>query len=210
MTGHRLIAALLISLLLHAGLLAAVWPGKSVDRGGTPPLASVELVIVERQGDARTEEPDTAAATEPAPAAASANAGTDAAAIRTSAEVMAAAAAASPPPLKISLRGTDSPSDAVSEGSHVIPAAADAVFHNRPPAYPPEASRNRQTGTVILALRVAPGGQAIAVDVEDSSGHVLLDRAARDAVANWRFLPAVKDGKPVESEIRVRIVFENE
>ena len=208
MTGHRLIAALLISLLLHAGLLAAVWPRKSVDRGGTPPLASVELVIVERQGDARTEEPDTAAATEPAPVAASANAGADGAAVRTSGEVMPSAA--SPPPLKISLRGTDSPSDAVSEGSHVIPAAADAVFHNRPPAYPPEASRNRQTGTVILALRVAPGGQAIAVDVEDSSGHVLLDRAARDAVANWRFLPAVKDGKPVESEIRVRIVFENE
>ena len=208
MIGRRLIAALLISLLLHAGLLAAVWPRKLADHPGAPTLASVELVMEERKGGARTDEPD--AAREPAPAAASANAGTDAAAIRTSAEVMAAAAAASPPPLKISLRGTDSPSDAVSVGSHVIPATADAVFHNRPPAYPPEASRNRQTGTVILALRIAPGGEATAVVVEDSSGHVLLDRAARDAVAAWRFLPAVKDGKPVESEIRVRIVFENE
>ena len=37
--------------------------------------------------------------------------------------------------------------------------------------------------------------------------HVLLDRAARDAVLGWHFVPAVQDGQPIPFEMTLRVVF---
>ncbi len=108
----------------------------------------------------------------------------------------------------ITLSGTDSPSDARAWGDRIIPAAPDAVFHNRPPEYPEEAARNGEHGTVILLIHVSPAGTTAGVDVTRSSGYVLLDRAAREAVLRWRFLPAVKDGQPVASEMSMGFVFD--
>ena len=109
----------------------------------------------------------------------------------------------------ITLSGTDSPSDARAWGARIIPAAPDAVFHNRPPEYPSEAVLNGQHGTVVVVIHVSPAGTAAGVDVVSSSGYVLLDRAARDAVTRWRFLPAVKDGQPVASDMTMGFVFDN-
>ena len=107
----------------------------------------------------------------------------------------------------ISLQGTDSPSDARSWGEHVIPAAPDAVFHNRPPEYPAEAVQNGEHGTVVVMIHVSPEGTAAGVDVLRSSGYLLLDRAVRVAVMRWRFLPAVKAGEPIASEVTMGFVF---
>ena len=41
-----------------------------------------------------------------------------------------------------------------------------------------------------------------------SSGFVLLDRAARDAVMGWHFLPAVQDGQPIPFDMTFRVVFQ--
>jgi protein TonB len=109
----------------------------------------------------------------------------------------------------ITLHGTDSPSEARAYGDHILPAAPDAVFHNRPPEYPFEAARNGEQGSVVVVVHVSPAGLAARVDVVSSSGYVLLDRAAREAVLRWRFLPAVKDGEPVASDMAMQFVFEN-
>jgi protein TonB len=109
----------------------------------------------------------------------------------------------------VSLQGTDSPSDAKAFGANVIPAAADAVFHNRPPEYPPDSAMNGEHGIVVVVIHVSPMGTALGVDLVRSSGYVLLDRAARDAVMHWRFLPAVKDGQPVASDMAMGFDFEN-
>ena len=61
---------------------------------------------------------------------------------------------------------------------------------------------------MIVVIHISPSGQAASVDVVNSSGYVLLDSAARDAVMRWRFLPAVKDGQPVASEMRMSFVFD--
>jgi protein TonB len=114
-----------------------------------------------------------------------------------------------PPAPKITLSGTDSPSDARSWGDHVIPATPDAVFHNRPPEYPPEAVLNGEHGTVVILIHVSPAGTTAGVDVLRSSGYVLLDRAAREAVLRWRFLPAVKGGEPVGSDVTMGFIFDN-
>jgi protein TonB len=68
---------------------------------------------------------------------------------------------------------------------------------NRPPSYPPDAVRQRLEGTVILRLHISSRGVVERVEVAESSGHKLLDRAALDAVGQWRGLPASRGGRPV-------------
>lgn len=114
------------------------------------------------------------------------------------------------PAPRVSLSGTDSPSDARAWGDRILPAAPDAVFHNRPPEYPQQAALNGQHGTVVVLIHVSPAGTAAGVDLVRSSGYVLLDRAARDAVLRWRFLPAVKDGRPVASDMEMGFIFDNQ
>ena len=111
---------------------------------------------------------------------------------------------------KISLSGTDSPSDARAYGSHVIPAAPDAVFHNRPPEYPMEAQAAGEHGTVVLVVHVSPAGRAAGVDVLRSSGFIELDQSARDAVSRWRFLPPVQAGRTIAGAMTISIVFGDE
>ena len=111
---------------------------------------------------------------------------------------------------RIDLSGTDSPSDALSEGDQVIPAAANAVFHNRPPEYPEEAARRGERGTVVVVIHVSRAGRTEGVDVALSSGYALLDRATREAVATWRFLPAMKGGRPVASDMLMRFIFDSQ
>ena len=92
-------------------------------------------------------------------------------------------------------------------GPRVVPAAIDKAVRNIPPAYPPEAVAEGEQGAVILLVHVAPTGVASAVDVARSSGYLLLDEAARAAVASWRFLPARRGRTPVPSSIPIRIRF---
>jgi protein TonB len=107
---------------------------------------------------------------------------------------------------QISLGGNDE-TDAIALGPHVIPASVDTKYHNREPDYPPDAARRAQQGAVILLIHVSPEGLPTGVDVEQTSGFVSLDRAARDAVVTWHFLPAIRDGTPVAFDMALRVVF---
>jgi protein TonB len=89
----------------------------------------------------------------------------------------------------------------------VIPASVDAKFRNREPVYPPEAARAAQQGSVMLLIHVQPDGLPSAVDILESSGFTALDRAAHDAVAQWHFLPARRDGTAVAFDMPFRVVF---
>jgi len=109
---------------------------------------------------------------------------------------------------RINLGGTDSPSNVLVEGDQVIPAGPDPKVHNREPIYPDEAVRRGEQGIVILLINISPQGLASSVDIARSSGFNLLDRAARDAVTTWRFVPAVRDGQPIPSRMPMRVVFQ--
>jgi protein TonB len=112
---------------------------------------------------------------------------------------------------EINLPGNDSETNAFVVGDeHVIPASIDAKSRNREPIYPPDAVRRAEQGAVILLIHVSPLGLASSVDVLKSSGYASLDRSAHDAVAAWRFLPAVKDGQPIPFDMPLRVTFQLE
>jgi protein TonB len=78
---------------------------------------------------------------------------------------------------------------------------------NAPPVYPPAARRSGAEGRVVLRVRVDAAGHAETVDIAHSSGHDLLDEAARRAVAKWRFMPGRLAGVPVAASVDVPVAF---
>jgi TonB family protein len=60
-----------------------------------------------------------------------------------------------------------------------------------PPRFPPEAVRNRQTGEVHLRFTIRPDGSPSDIEIESASPPGVFDEAAREALAHWRYCPAV-------------------
>jgi protein TonB len=75
------------------------------------------------------------------------------------------------------------------------------------PDYPDIARDRGWEGLVVLSVAVASDGRAESVSVARSTGHDVLDRAARDAVRRWRFEPARRAGMPVAATVEVPIRF---
>ncbi|HNC96835.1 MAG TPA: energy transducer TonB [Myxococcota bacterium] len=90
----------------------------------------------------------------------------------------------------------------------VVAARFDANYlHNPKPVYPAIARRNGEEGKVLLKVRVSADGNALDVEVKQSSGYPRLDTAAREAVQRWRFVAARRGDEVVESSVVVPITF---
>jgi periplasmic protein TonB len=74
------------------------------------------------------------------------------------------------------------------------------------PVYPPIARNNGVRGMVILEAIIAEDGRVI--DVRVLRSIQLLDRAAIDAVRQWRFTPTLLNGVPVPIVMTVTVNFE--
>ncbi|WP_080509073.1 energy transducer TonB [Chromobacterium violaceum] len=85
---------------------------------------------------------------------------------------------------------------------------APAYLENPQPAYPERSRQLGEEGVVTLSVRAGVDGRVLAVTVARSSGFRRLDQAATDAVSRWRFVPAKRSGKPVESDWTVPVRFE--
>ena len=106
------------------------------------------------------------------------------------------------------LSGTDSESNALALGDHVVPAMRDDRFRNRPPVYPLEAEINDEHGSVTIVIHVSANGTATGADVRESSGYEVLDQAALTAALKWHFHPAIRDGQAVPFDMPFRFIFE--
>lgn len=78
---------------------------------------------------------------------------------------------------------------------------------NEKPKYPMMSKRIGEQGTVVLRVLVKSDGSAGEVEVKITSSYPRLDQAAVDAVKNWHFIPATKDGKPIDEWYQVPIPF---
>ncbi len=86
---------------------------------------------------------------------------------------------------------------------------AVAQYASNPrPAYPEEARRAGEQGTVLLRVLVGTDGSPWKVEIARSCGFTILDRAAADAVRErWRFRPASAGTGAVQSWVLVPIRF---
>jgi len=82
-----------------------------------------------------------------------------------------------------------------------------ATLHNPEAPYPERSRELGEQGRVQLKVRVSAQGKALQVDIISSSNSRRLDEAARQAVAEWHFLPARQDGVAIESSLLVPISF---
>jgi len=73
------------------------------------------------------------------------------------------------------------------------------------PVYPPLARQARIQGTVILKVVINKSGDVC--DVQLVSGHPMLSPAAIEAVKQWKYLPYLLNGEPVEVETNVQVIF---
>ena len=96
------------------------------------------------------------------------------------------------------------PASATVQQAGVI---AESREHN-PPVYPVDVMKEGVNGQVVLVFDVAADGSVIRGKVERSSGDARLDASALSAANKWKFRPAVRDGKPVPSQVRVPVKFE--
>jgi protein TonB len=93
----------------------------------------------------------------------------------------------------------------------VTPARFDADYLNNPsPAYPPLSRRLGEQGRVVLRVPVSADGRPGLIDIKTSSGYPRLDAAARDAVGQWRFVPARRGEEAVAATVLVPIAFKLE
>ena len=74
------------------------------------------------------------------------------------------------------------------------------------PEYSESARRHKQQGTGVLRVIVTPEGKVGLIKVERVIGFG-LDQKAVNAVCEWKFKPALKDGQPVPVEIEVEVTF---
>jgi protein TonB len=84
---------------------------------------------------------------------------------------------------------------------------AAGVIKGAKPEYPIAARKQGLEGKVVLRVTVSPDGRTTSVTVVQSSGHAILDRAARDGVSRWRFNPARRATGTIASVIDVPIEF---
>jgi periplasmic protein TonB len=73
------------------------------------------------------------------------------------------------------------------------------------PRYPPIAQEVRLQGTVVLQATISKNGTIENLHV--MSGPAMLQQAALDAVAQWRYRPYLLNGEPVEVETTVNVEF---
>jgi len=98
---------------------------------------------------------------------------------------------------------TDAAQAAMAPGDRPVPLSGQMP----PPRYPPAALRRGDRGTVVVRVEVDAGGKPAGVALVQRSGSRDLDRAAMEAVRDWRFQPAQRDGHPVAGSIEIPFDF---
>ena len=80
-----------------------------------------------------------------------------------------------------------------------------AIDHRVDPQYPADAQTQHTEGTVQLHATIGANGSV--ENIASLSGPPALVQAATDAVRQWRFKPTLIDGKAIETEADIAVVF---
>ncbi len=105
------------------------------------------------------------------------------------------------------------------QAATTVAAGSDLDYHppryrigsaqNPIPDYPYVAQLEGWKGRVVLQVKVDTDGQALEVNVHQSSGYDVLDQAARETIiTRWIFTPAQRKGRAVVAQADVSFRFE--
>jgi protein TonB len=92
-------------------------------------------------------------------------------------------------------------------GEEAKQIAAVEYLREPDPRYPSQSRKLREQGMVVLRVCIDEQGVAYDVQIETSSGHHRLDRAAREAIARAEFRPYVEDGRARRALVLIPIEF---
>jgi protein TonB len=87
-----------------------------------------------------------------------------------------------------------------------LPQVTPALIKNVQPEYTPEALKAGIEGTVMVGGEIGVDGRAYRPRVVRGLGYG-LDAKALDALAQWRFIPAKRNGVPVACPATTEINF---
>lgn len=96
----------------------------------------------------------------------------------------------------------------IAKETYEPPSSTVAYYQNPKPRYPSAAKRRGMQGVVKLRVLVDAQGNPVEVELQNSSGHNVLDREAMRAVWKWRFTPARRAGVAVSGDVIVPVRFE--
>lgn len=82
-----------------------------------------------------------------------------------------------------------------------------AYLNNPSPKYPMAAKERHWEGMVVLKVEVLSDGSSGSVNIDQSSGHEVLDEAAVEAARHWRFVAAKRGDDAVASWVLIPIEF---
>ena len=227
---RRPLAAVWISLALHAAVIALVQVAPPAGISVEAPVIEVHLVSTQAAPTAKEtppsspvfQQPDAAPVTQLAPSAAP--------------EVLPVAKPVAPPPSSPAVEtpheappAAPAASAAVSAPSAApapVPPAAltssvDLTYYNardldvQPhavrvirPDYPIAADRQKLSGKVRLQLKLETDGRVTDVDVVSANPPGLFEESAIKAFRDARFAPAQKNGQPVRALVVIEVVYD--
>lgn len=84
--------------------------------------------------------------------------------------------------------------------------SAPALVEAFPPTYPAELQAEQRTGSVTVQFFVGEDGTVGDLTVV-ASDHPAFSAAALEALAQWRFRPGLKEGKPVTTRLQIEVPF---
>jgi TonB family protein len=107
------------------------------------------------------------------------------------------------PPTPLGVEAFDTTVHKYFDGSGIEPPK---FLEKLPPKYPPELRKIGTSGFVIAELVIDEGGKVRNVAIHESPADE-LSAAATEAIEQWTFEPATKDGKPVAVSYSVTLEF---
>jgi len=101
------------------------------------------------------------------------------------------------------------PAPAAAAAAPIIPPNFIAAYLDNPaPEYPHLSKQLKESGRVLLRVRVSAEGRSAQVELDKSSGYDRLDQAAIEAVRRWRFVPAKQGDQAFTAWVIVPINFQ--
>ncbi len=92
------------------------------------------------------------------------------------------------------------------DGQSGRPATRPQLIYKVDPDFSEQARKARFEGTVVLSIEIDAKGRTSKIRVARGLG-LGLDEKAEEAVAQWRFRPALRDGRPVAASALVEVRF---